>query len=126
MLEFHRDMIQIHRRNPALIKGSFLPLHSEYQIIAYGRFYRENKVVVVINNSQEEKYVSINVYPIGVYYKSRVVRIMETYEEGYNVGRLETGLVNGELQLRMKPRSASVFACEGEVPVIYCASKEWA
>lgn len=80
----------------------------------------------MINNSREEKYVSINVYPIGVYYKSKVVRIMETYEEGYNVGRLETGLVNGELQLRMKPRSAAVFSCEGEVPVIYCASKEWA
>lgn len=126
LLEFHRDIIQIHRRNPALIKGSFLPLHSEYQIIAYGRFYKDNKIVVVINNSREEKYVSINVYPIGVYYKSKVVRIMETYEEGYNVGRLETGLVNGELQLRMKPRSAAVFSCEGEVPVIYCASKEWA
>ena len=125
LLEFHRDMIQIHKRNPALVKGSYMQLYADNNVIAYGRFYRNNKIVTIINNSPEEKEVRVKVYPIGVVYTAKVARIMETYEEGYNVGRLQMELVNGELQVRMKARSAAVFDCEGEDPVIYCNSVNW-
>jgi alpha-glucosidase len=126
LLEFHRDMIFIHRNNPALVKGSYVELHSEYNLIAYGRFYRNNKVVVAVNNSMEEKEAKINVYLTGIGFHANVYRIMETYEGGYNVGKLPVPLDDsGALSVRLKPQSAAVYVCNDEDPVIYCTSLNW-
>ncbi len=125
MLEFHRDMIQIHKRNPALVKGSYVQLYGENNIIAYGRFYKQNKIVVIVNNNGEEKDVVVHVYPVGIGDGSKVYRIMETYEGGYNVGRLEVHQENSMLNVHMRANSAAVFQCNEEEPTIYCTSLSW-
>lgn len=125
LLEFHRDVIRIHKQNPALVKGSFIPLYADYNVIAYGRFYKENKLVTIINNNEVEKDVTIKVYLIGVSFNGGAERILETTEDGYNVGRLNVGLVNGELCVRMKPQSAAIFDCSEAETVDYCIISDW-
>lgn len=120
LLEFHRDMIQMHKRNPALAKGSLIPLHAEYNLIAYARTCQENKLVIIINNNNEDREISIKVYPAGISYEAETARIVETAEEWYNVGRLPVDLENGELHVVMKKKSAAVYDCSGSEPVIFC------
>lgn len=120
LLEFHRDMIQMHKRNPALAKGSLIPLHAEYNLIAYARTCQENKLVIIINNNDEDREISIKVYPAGISYEAETARIVETAEEWYNVGRLPVDLENGELHVVMKRKSAAVYDCSGSEPVIFC------
>ena len=120
LLEFHRDMIQMHKRNPALAKGSLIPLYAEYNLIAYARTCQENKLVIIINNNNEDREISIKVYPAGISYEAETARIVETAEEWYNVGRLPVDLENGELHVVMKKKSAAVYDCSGSEPVIFC------
>ncbi len=125
LLEFHRDMIKIHKENPALVKGSYVQMASDYNVLVYGRFYRDNKIVVIINNNSEEKVVNTRVQKVGIDHEAKIYRIMESYESGYNVGRLAVPMKEDRLIVTMKPYSAAVFVCDEEDPVIYCASLDW-
>ena len=51
LIEFHRYMIDLHKRYKALRRGSLKQLAAGRQMIAYGRFCGENRCVVVVNNS---------------------------------------------------------------------------
>jgi hypothetical protein len=74
----------------------------------------------------EEKEAKINVYLTGIGFHANVYRIMETYEGGYNVGKLPVPLDDsGALSVRLKPQSAAVYVCNDEDPVIYCTSLNW-
>lgn len=55
LIEFHRDVIRIHKRNIALKKGSFRPLHEDYNVIAFGRFYLDNILFTIVNNNDMTK-----------------------------------------------------------------------
>ena len=55
LIQFHKDMIRIHKENPSLIKGSFKFIANDYQQLVYGRFTEKEKIMVVINNSNETK-----------------------------------------------------------------------
>ena len=55
MVEFHRDIIRIHKSTSALVDGSFKQLYSDYNVISFGRFKRNSQAVTIINNNDVEK-----------------------------------------------------------------------
>lgn len=109
LIEFHRDIISIHKRNIALKKGSFRPLHEDYNVIAFGRFYLDNILFTVVNNNDYEKEVRFSVRPLGMGYEEDIERLMLTSETGYNAGVLKSHISNGEFHAIMPPRSAAVY-----------------
>lgn len=111
LVEFHRYMIRIHKEHVALRKGSMIPLKADYQMIAYGRFMGRDKVVVVLNNMSRQRYVEVCLDTMGIV-DEELVRRMETWEEGYNVGALKIPVKKGVLALNMKPLSAVVLCLE--------------
>ena len=98
MIEFHKYMIRLHKGIPALRKGSLKQLLADHQLIGYGRFLGDSRCVVVVNNSGKERQVDIPVWEIGIEDDDKIHRVMETSEEGYNVGpvalKSEGGLVS--------------------------------
>ncbi len=109
LLEFHRDMIRIHRSNPALIYGSLKILKAERNIIAYGRFIGDNKVVIVINNDEFPRDIDIDVWEIGLTGDVDMIRIMITSEVNYNAGCLLNKVKNGVLKIHLKGKTAAIF-----------------
>ena len=109
LLEFHRDIISIHKNNIALRRGSFVPLHAEYNVIAYGRFCLDNILVTVINNNDYEKKLSILVSQTGIHAQDTVERLMYTIDETYNAGCKRFEIKNGRLEVTMLPRSSAIF-----------------
>lgn len=110
MIEFHRYMTGIRSRNPAFRKGSLKSLVSEQGAIAYGRFCKGSKCVVVINTDEDKRTVCIPVWQIGVTDKEQMERHMLTYEEGYNAGFLSYPVKHGMLEAELPPRGAMIFA----------------
>ena len=109
LIEFHRYMIGLHKKIPALRKGSLKELAADRQLIAYGRFAGESRCVVVVNNSDRSRKVELPVWEIGIEDGDRLLRVMETTETGYNVGILEEEVRDGILALELKPCSSCVF-----------------
>lgn len=109
LVEFHRYMIQIHKEFSCFIQGSVKPLVWGEHIIAYGRFDNECKAIVLVNNNEEYRNIQVPVWMAEVPLNGTMNRVMETYQESYNVGRVEVAVQDGVLEYNMRPMSAVVL-----------------
>ncbi len=109
LIEFHRDMIQIHKENRALMCGSYKALLGMHKVIAYGRFTWDSQIAVVINNNYEEMELEIPVWEIGVENGSLMEQLILTTEAGYNIGRMVYSIENRVLKVTLPPVSAAVY-----------------
>ena len=66
MMDFHREMIHIHRTIPVLKNGSLVFLWNDFQGLSYGRFTREEVLIVILNNQEEERPVEIEAWRTGI------------------------------------------------------------
>lgn len=109
MIEFYRELIRIHRASPALRKGSLVRLLGEYQLLAYGRFFGEERMIIVIYNGKEEREAEIPVELLGGKQPKVLVRLMETSESGYNIGELRIPVRQGRAVALLHPMEAAIF-----------------
>ena len=109
LLEFHREIIQLHKRIPVLKNGSFISLKSEYNLICYGRFNREDAVIVVVNNSDDERRAVIPVWETGLTHRDDVEQILVTYDGGYSTQHLGYSLPDGKLDIGLRGNSAVIL-----------------
>lgn len=109
LLSFHRAVVKLHKECEALRKGSYKQLAAEYNLIAYGRFTKDDAVVVVINNADDERRIRIPVWELGLTYGDDVEQIFVTYEGGFSTERLGYSLPDGCLDIGMRKTSAVVL-----------------
>lgn len=109
MLNFHKEMVRIHKQEKPLKKGSLRMLYWENNILAYARFDGDVSVVVVLNNSKELREVTVPVWPAEVPMKTRMERLIYSYEEGYTTEYDEYLIEDGILVLNMGRHSAVVM-----------------
>lgn len=109
LVEFHRDMIAIHRKNPVLKTGSTKLLEAQGALLAFARFDEKDQIITVINMSDEEKQVSLPVWTVNMPMNCFVTRLMKITKDRYNVGNVQYTVTDGMLQLRMDPMSCKVL-----------------
>lgn len=109
LLEFHKELIRIHKTEKPLRKGSIKLLCAETNLLSYGRFQGEEQIVVVLNNSKELREVTVPVWLCGVPMNGRMKRLIYSYEQGYTTAYDEYIVENGELVLNMGRHSAIVL-----------------
>lgn len=109
LIEFHRDVIYIHKSNIALKKGSFKFLYGEYNVISYGRFFENNVIAVVVNNNDYEKEISVPVWQLGVETEDKMESLLISQRDLYNVGENEYEIENGNLVVRIPAFGAGIF-----------------
>jgi alpha-glucosidase len=110
LIEFHCDMAWIHRKYRCLQVGALKPLLAGQELISYGRFTGDERIVVVVNSGSEERELTVPVWEIGVRPGGRMVRLMQTGRDRYNVGRKKFDVsADGTLHLRLHPVTAAVY-----------------
>ena len=103
LLSFHKEAICIHKDNPVLAHGSTCFLTLENQLVSYGRFDEETQIVVVVNNSREEREVNIPVWKASVPPLCAMERLMLTLENGFSTNDAIYEVRNGILYLKLPP-----------------------
>ena len=116
LIEFHRYMINIRKRLPALRRGSLKQLIADRQLIAYGRMKADNKCIIVVNNRASGRLVTVPVWELGISDGEELSRVMLTTVNGYNVGMLTYMAKQGELTLDMPPNSSILLTTSSETP----------
>ncbi len=109
LLSFHKEAICIHKDNPVLTHGSTCFLALENQLISYGRFDEENQIVVVVNNSREEREVNIPVWKASVPPLCAMERLMLTLENGFSTNDAIYEVRNGILYLKLPPACSMIL-----------------
>jgi len=107
LIEFHRQMISIHKKNPEIMKGSIKCLDCDYNVLAYGRFNRNEQTVVAFNNNFYEVEREIQVTQLGIPKNTQMIRMMLTNEDGFDSAPVAFPVVDGILKIKL-PRTSAV------------------
>ena len=109
LIDFHKQIIRLHKENDALKNGSYIPLVAEYNLIAYARFIGDEVIVVIINNSDDERRVVVPVWLAGVSFDDDLEQIMVTYSGGFDTGKLGYSVSGGYLDIGIRKTSAVIL-----------------
>lgn len=109
LIEFHKYLGGIHKRNKALRTGSLKCLGYDTGILMYGRMEGDNRLAVAVNNLDHETELDIPVWQLGIADGSRMRRLMNTSENGYNVGAVDYDVEEGVIHVEMEAYSSMIL-----------------
>lgn len=109
LIQFHRDIIKVHKESEALMKGSVMFLHGAYKVVSYGRFLPGEAVVVILNNDYEPHELNLHVRRLGVQDGAVMKACITTTESGYQMDETEYVVANNKLKITVGPISAVVL-----------------
>ena len=109
LIQFHKEMIRIHKENQEIRTGSLKYIDGDFNILGYGRFNRKEVIVVLINNNDHEVTREFSVWHLGIPKKSFMKRLMFTTEEGYTTEVCDYPVVAGKMHITLPKTSAIVF-----------------
>ena len=102
-------MIRIHKENPCIKTGSIKMLSWQKNLLAYGRFEGDEKIIVIVNNGDKLREVTVPVWMAEVPMEGYMDRLMYTYENGYTIEPDIFIVDKGEVVLNMGSHSAVVM-----------------
>ena len=109
LIEFHKEIIKIHKRNQEFLSGSLRHMVSDYNVIGYGRFTKEQQSVILINNNEYEITKELTVWYLGTPKECTLKRLMLTTREGFTTEPEEYPVLAGKVEITLPPTSAIVL-----------------
>ena len=109
LIEFHKDMIRIHKKYECFRSGSYKSIASGSHWICYGRFNKKLQAVILINNRRETLTVDLPIWQIGILENACLKRVIQTTQSTYNVGEVMERAEDGILHVTVGPQTASVY-----------------
>jgi len=129
LIQFYKEMIQLHKSSQAFKTGSFRILYGAKNLMCYTRFNRQEQFIILLNNDIFAQHANICFWPSGTSKKCRMKQLIFTNEGGYSTMPVYYNSNNGHLKLTLQRRSAIVLSCENiteeeeESEKIYSKSK---
>lgn len=109
LIEFHRQLIRIHKDYQVFKTGSIIFLKGQYKLIGYGRFDDNDKIVVMINSSDEVREADVPVWRLGIIQETRMARLMISSRDGYSDEAKVYPVVNGNIHVECPPMSGMIL-----------------
>ncbi len=106
LIEYHRDLIAIHKREKALMQGSMNYLQDGYKVLGYGRFTDDEKMIVLINSGFDEVRLKVGAWEVGVTSEECLKQLVYSDEQGYTLEPAYYEVNQGILDITLKPVSA--------------------
>lgn len=108
MIDFHKTVIKIHKKNKEFISGSLKYVINNYNFIGYGRFTKDDVSVVIVNNNDCEVTEEVTIWQLGIPKEALLKQLIITTEEGFSVEPKEHMVVGGKLKITL-PKTSSVI-----------------
>ncbi len=86
LIGLHKKLIKIRNENPALLHGSIIFLNQEENVLVYARFFKSNKIVILINIGEKARTVNVPVWKLEAYDKDVPVAIFTSNIDGKYYG----------------------------------------
>ena len=109
LIDFHKQMIRIHKSCPAIMKGSVKIIETDQDFLAYGRFTRRDQILVAVNNSNGTMERGIRVKDIGILENDRMIQLIQTTADGYCLDSIIYEVNHKNITLTLPPLSAVVL-----------------
>lgn len=109
LLNFHREMIRIHKEHEAFKTGSIQYVWGEYNFLCYARYNRREHFLVVLNNDAVSRTVEMVVWPVGLPKECELEQIMYSHEDGFSTNPVTYEVKGGKLNITLTEFSAVVL-----------------
>ena len=109
LIQYHRDLIRIHKEHEALMLGSIKFLGGKKNCLYYGRFTDEEKIVVALNNGEAWASLDIPVWEIGVPNGIQMEQLILSDEINYSKEKVLHPVQHGKVQVNMPAKSAIIL-----------------
>ena len=109
LIQYHKDLIKIHKSHKALMTGSIKFLGGGEGYLYYGRFTEEEKIVVAVNNGEEAATIRIPVWEIGVPNGVSMKQLILSFYDDYSMDDNSYEVHNGTLKMTMPKFSATIL-----------------
>ena len=109
LLNFHREMIRIHKEHEAFKTGSIQFVWGEYNFLCYARYNRREHFLVVLNNDAVSRTVEMVVWPVGLPKECELEQIMYSHEDGFSTNPVTYEVKGGKLNITLTEFSAVVL-----------------
>lgn len=111
LIAFYKAAIRMHKAYPMLKTGSVKFLKGAYNLIAYGRFTDDERIVVIVNNNNGNVNVDIPVWEIGISrtQDSVMTKVLSSNAIGYETVEKEFLVHGGFLSMELTPLEAVVL-----------------
>lgn len=109
LILFHKAMIAIHKKYRVFMEGSLKFLLGGKHLLCYGRFTDQEQAVVIINNSDKAKKLTIPVWQLGTASHGMMQQILLTIEEGHTDDVVDYEVKHGYINITMPKHSGTVL-----------------
>jgi len=109
LIQFHKDIIKIHKEKTVISSGSLKYLYKERHVMSYGRFNHEEQVVVIVNNSDKERNIKMSVWEVEVPFNGELKQLLITDSIGYSMEEKSYPIVMGDLEITLPATSAVIL-----------------
>ena len=109
LLNFHREMIRIHKEHEAFKTGSIQFVWGEYNFLCYARYNRREHFLVVLNNDAVSRTVEMVVWLVGLPKECELEQIMYSHEDGFSTNPVTYEVKGGKLNITLTEFSAVVL-----------------
>ena len=115
LIDFHKEIIRIHKTHKEFLTGSLKYMESDYNVIGYGRFTRQGQSLIVVNNNDHEITKELSVWYLGVPMECTMKRLLLTTADGYTTEESEYSVISGNVTITLPPTSAIILRYENPV-----------
>ena len=115
LIEFHKEIIKIHKEHKEFLTGSLKYIEGDYNVIGYGRFTRQGQSVILVNNNDYEITKELTVWYLGVPRECTMKQLMLTTAEGYTTEEKEYPVVSGKVTVTLPATSAIILRHEDHI-----------
>lgn len=115
LISFHRDIIRIHKSYKEFLTGSLKYIDADYNMIAYGRFNKTGKSVIVVNNNNQEITREFSVWYLDIPKECTITQLLLTTAEGYTMEPREYPVTAGKIHITLPATSAVILRYEDSI-----------
>lgn len=108
LIDFHKEIIRIHKAHRELKDGSIRGIYEEYNVLVYARFHVEEQAVVCVNNNDHPVTVQFHVWEVGIPKEAVLTQIFMTDENGYSTEQSELPVIAGKLEVTI-PKTGTLI-----------------
>ena len=115
LIDFHKEIIQIHKTNKEFLTGSLKYVDGDYNVLSYGRFTRQGQSLIVVNNNDHEITKELSVWYLGVPMECMMKRLLLTTADGYTTEEKEFPVLSGNVTVTLPATSAIILRYENPI-----------
>ena len=112
LINFHKDIIKIHKAHKEFLTGSLKYMEADYNVIGYGRFTRQAQSVILINNNDHEITKELSVWYLGIPKECMIKQLLLTTADGYTTQEQEYPVISGKVTVTLPATSAIILHYE--------------